>query len=241
MLELRRLHKSFGGLAAIWDVSLTVREGEILGLIGPNGSGKSTLFNLISGLMRPDSGDILFLDRDITGAKPNTICRAGIGRTFQLVKPFARMTALRNVMVGRSFGSDPAADMGEAERQSLEILERVGLAEKRQVVSASLGLLDRKRLELARALATGPKLLLLDEIMAGLNHREIEDAIQLLSDVRASGITLIVIEHVMRVILGISDRVIALSTGRIIAEGAPQDVVRNEEVIEAYLGAAGHA
>ncbi len=241
MLELKSLHKSFGGLAAIWDVSLRIEEGEILGLIGPNGSGKSTLFNLISGIMRPDSGKILFRSKDITVAGPHEICRAGIGRTFQLVKPFARMTALRNVMVGRSYGSDPALNMRQAERQSEEILERVGLSQKKRIISASLGLLDRKRLELARALATRPKLLLLDEIMAGLNPMEIETAMRLLSDVRASGITLIVIEHVMRVILGISDRVIVLSTGRIIAEGSPQEVVRNKEVIEAYLGTKGNA
>jgi branched-chain amino acid transport system ATP-binding protein len=241
MLELDSLHKSFGGLAAIWKVSLRVEEGEILGLIGPNGSGKSTLFNLISGLMRPDSGRILFRGRDVTGAGPHEICRAGIGRTFQLVKPFARMTALRNVMVGRSYGSDPAVNMKQAERESEEILDRVGLSQKKRIVSASLGLLDRKRLELARALATRPELLLLDEIMAGLNPTEMEAAIRLLSDVRAAGITLIVIEHVMRIILSISDRVVVLSTGSVIAEGPPQEVVRNKKVIEAYLGTRGDA
>jgi branched-chain amino acid transport system ATP-binding protein len=241
MLELKSIYKSFGGLAAISNVSLRIEPGEILGLIGPNGSGKSTLFNLISGVMRPDSGDILFQSLDITGAGPHEICRAGIGRTFQLVKPFARMTALRNVMVGRSYGSDPAANMEQAEREAEEILERVGLSRKKRTVSAGLVLMDRKRLELARALATRPKLLLLDEIMAGLNPTEIESAIRLLSDVRASGITLIVIEHVMRVILGISDRVVVLSTGRIIAEGPPKEVVRNKGVIEAYLGTKGDA
>ena len=241
MLELQDVHKSFGGLAAIWDVSFRVERGEILGLIGPNGSGKSTLFNLISGLMRLDSGMILFRNRDISGTVPHEICRTGIGRTFQLVKPFARMTALRNVMVGRSYGSDPALNMREAERQSEEILERVGLSQKKGTVAASLGLLDRKRLELARALATRPKLLLLDEIMAGLNPAEINAAIRLLSNVRASGITLIIIEHVMRVILSISDRVVVLSTGRMIAEGPPQEVVRNKEVIKAYLGTKGDA
>lgn len=241
MLEIKGLHKFFGGLAAVWDVNLSVREGEILGLIGPNGSGKSTLFNLISGVMRPDSGKILFQDKDITGAKPHEICRAGIGRTFQLVKPFARMTVLRNVMVGRSYGSDPARDMRQAEREAEEILDRVGLAQKKQIVSAGLGLLDRKRLELARALATRPKLLLLDEIMAGLNPPETQAAIRLISDVRASGVTLVVIEHVMKVILGLSDRVIVLSTGRIIAEGLPDVVVRDKGVIEAYLGASANA
>ncbi|MEW6664502.1 MAG: ABC transporter ATP-binding protein [Thermodesulfobacteriota bacterium] len=241
MLELKAVQKSFGGLAAIRNVSIRIEDGEILGLIGPNGSGKSTLFNLISGLIRPDSGRIVFRGKDITGAGPHEICREGIGRTFQLVKPFARMTALRNVMVGRSYGSDPALDMGEAERQAGEILDRVGLSQKKRIVSTSLGLLDRKRLELARALATRPKLLLLDEIMAGLNPIEIETAMRLLSEVRASGVTLIVIEHVMKAVLGISDRIVVLSTGRVIADGLPQEVIRHEGVIEAYLGTKGNA
>jgi len=241
MLEVEGLYKSFGGLTAIRDLNFTVDEGEIIGLIGPNGSGKTTLFNLISGLLKPDAGRMRFNNRDITGIRPYQICQAGIARTFQLVKPFTRMAPLENVMVGRAYGSEPALSMRQAKLESEEILAFTGLAQKRVPMAAMLSLVDRKRLEIARALATRPKLLLLDEMMAGLNPVEMEDAIRLVKAIRDSGITLIVVEHVMRAVLGISDRVVVLNVGEKIAEGTPQEVASNRQVIEAYLGEESYA
>jgi branched-chain amino acid transport system ATP-binding protein len=236
MLEIRKVCKSFGGLVAIRNLDMSVSEGEIVGLIGPNGSGKTTLFNLISGLLRPDRGEIRFNGEDIAGLKSHAACQCGIARTFQLTKTFAHMTTLKNVMVGRVYGSKPSSDMKEASEDCERILEFVGLADKRLSMAGMLGLVDRKRLEIARALATRPKLLLLDEMMAGLTPTEMNDAIQLVREINASGITLIVVEHAIKAILKISTKIIALSAGQKIAEGLPQDVVRNEQVIKAYLG-----
>jgi branched-chain amino acid transport system ATP-binding protein len=236
ILEVKNLLKSFGGLVAIKDLDFTVSGGEIIGLIGPNGSGKTTLFNLISGFLKPDSGGIRFNGSDITGLKPHRICRNGIARTFQLTKPFGGMTALQNVMVGRMYGVERVGSVRQAEEECEKILEFAGLGGRGLLLASSFSIVDRKRLEIARALATKPKLLLLDEMMSGLAHTEMEEALQLVRAIGHSGITLIVVEHVMKAILDVSNRLIVLNYGEKIAEGKPQEVVRNEKVIEAYLG-----
>jgi branched-chain amino acid transport system ATP-binding protein len=236
ILEIKNLLKSFGGLVAIKDLHFTVSDGEIIGLIGPNGSGKTTLFNLISGFLKPDSGRIRFNGGDITGLKPHRICRTGIARTFQLTKPFGGMTALQNIMVGRMYGAEWGGRVRQAEEECEKILEFVGLGGRGPFLASSFNIVDRKRLEIARALATKPRLLLLDEMMSGLTHTEMEEALQLVRTIGHSGITLIVVEHVMKAILDVSSRLIVLNHGEKIAEGKPQEVVRNEKVIEAYLG-----
>jgi len=241
LLEVENISKTFGGLMAVNRVSFVLNQGEIVGLIGPNGSGKTTLFNLITGIFKPDTGRIRFNDEDITGISPYRICKSGIARTFQLVKPFNRLSPLENVMVGRVYGSHPAFNIGQARVESEKILAFTGLAEKRARMAGTLGLVDRKRLEVARALATKPKLLLLDEMMAGLNPTETDDAIRLVKEIRDSGIALIVVEHVMKVIMGISDRVIVLNVGEKIADGRPQEVARDKQVIQAYLGEESYA
>jgi len=236
LLQVEKLCKSFGGLLALSDLDLTIEEGEILGLIGPNGSGKTTFFNLLSGLIKPDKGEILLSGKDITGMKPHKICRAGIARTFQLVKPFTRMNPLENIMVGRAYGRERAVNREHAREEAEKILAFTGLIKKRVPKAGMLNLIDRKRLEIARALATRPKLLLLDEMMSGLNRAEIEDAMLFVREIRDSGIAVIVVEHVMKAVLGISDRVVVLNVGRKIAEGTPRDIAENQKVVEAYLG-----
>jgi branched-chain amino acid transport system ATP-binding protein len=236
LLELENLSKTFGGVMAINRVSFTLDDGEILGLIGPNGSGKTSLFNLITGLLKPEAGRIRFSGKDITGKAPYKICQSGIARTFQLVKPFNRLSPLKNVMVGRAYGSEPARNTKQARIEAEQILAFTGLANRCVPMAGMLGLVDRKRLEIARALATKPRLLLLDEMFAGLNPAEMNDSIRLVRRIRDSGVTLIIVEHVMKVIMGLSDRVIALNVGEKIADGTPQEVANNSHVIEAYLG-----
>jgi branched-chain amino acid transport system ATP-binding protein len=235
-LEAKNITKSFGGLVAVHDMGFVVHEGEILGLIGPNGAGKTTLFSLITGFLKPDSGGIYFKGKDISGHKPHKICKSGIVRTFQLVRPFSEMTAIENVMVGRIYGRKPSVSLKQARTESKEILQFVGLGQKGDTVAKTLTLPERKRLELARALAGEPYLLLLDEIMAGLNPVESDAAMSLVQKIRDFGITVIMVEHNVKVVMQISNRVIVISYGVKIAEGTPGEVVKNQQVIEAYLG-----
>jgi len=240
-LKTERLCKSFGGLMAIHNLAFEVEEGEIVGLIGPNGSGKTTTLNLITGFLKPDSGTVTFRGENVTGLPRCRACQKGIARTFQLVKPFLDFTALQNVMVGRVYGREPTKSLKVAAEESREFLERVGLLAKAEVLAKDLTLIERKRLELARALAAKPQLLLLDELMAGLNPGETEEAMQLIKQIRDLKITIVVVEHIVKAILGLSDRIVVLNMGEKIAEGPPQEIVHNPQVIEVYLGQAHHA
>lgn len=241
LLEVRGLTKSFGGLAAVRDLSFRVGEGEILGLIGPNGSGKTTAFNLVTGLLVPDAGHIRLAGEEITGFRPHAVCARGIVRTFQLVRPFAHLSALQNVMVGRVYGCRRAGTLEDAAREAAEVLAFVGLTGKEIIPARQLTLVDRKRLELARALATRPRLLLLDEFMAGLNPQEVAAAVGLIRAIRQAGIAVVMIEHIVKAVLGLSDRVVVLNAGQAIAEGPPGAIAGDRRVIEAYLGDPGHA
>ncbi len=235
-LAVEGLLKAFGGLVVIQDLSFSLDEGEVLGVIGPNGSGKTTLFNLITGFLQADGGAVTFLGTSIANKRPSAICRAGITRTFQIVKPFGRLTALENVMAGRAYGREPAGPMRQVRDDAERFLALTGLSRKRDVPAQQLNLIDRKRLEIARALATHPKLLLLDEVFAGLNHAEVEEALRLVGKIRELGVTIMIVEHVIKVILGVSSKVIVLASGRKIFDGKPQAAVTDPAVIQAYLG-----
>jgi len=231
--EVKNLTKRFGGLVAVNNISFSVEKGEIFGLIGPNGSGKTTIFNCINRYYSPTGGKIYFKGKRIDKLPTYEICRLGIGRTFQVVKPLRRMTALENVMSGAFLKT---SDVAKARDRALEVLDFCGLFRYRHFPAKGLTIADKKRLEIARALATEPELLLLDEVAAGLNPKETEAAMEIIQKIRSSGVTILIVEHVMKVIMGISDRIMAINFGKEIARGTPQEIVNNEEVIKAYLG-----
>jgi branched-chain amino acid transport system ATP-binding protein len=234
LLEVREISKSFRGLKAVSDASFEVKRGAISALIGPNGAGKTTCFNVIAGVYRPDSGSIHFDGNPIHGLRPDQVCGEGIGRTFQIVKPFAGLSVLDNVVVG---ALERAPDVPAAKKHAAEIIEKLGLGSRSSQPAASLTLPDRKRLEVARALATRPKLLLLDEVMAGLRPTECDQMVEVFREInRSEGLTILLIEHVMRAVMALAQQVIVLNHGEIIARGAPAEVVRDPAVLECYLG-----
>ena len=234
ILEIRNVSKFFGGLAANSDVSFDVPDGTIMGLIGPNGAGKTTLFNCITGYYPPSKGEVRFNGRRMNGFKPDKVCKLGMVRTWQKVRPLVNLPVLDNVMVGALCRTSSVA---EAREIALEQLRIVRLEHKTSALAGSLPIGERKRLEVARVLATKPKLLLLDEVMGGLNQAESEEIIQLILDIRTQGITQMVIEHDMKAIMRVSDRIVVLNSGEKLAEGSPKEIVNNPEVVEAYLGA----
>jgi branched-chain amino acid transport system ATP-binding protein len=236
LLELRQVSRSFGGLAAVKAVDFSVEAGEIVGLIGPNGAGKTTLFNLITGAYRPNAGAIRFEGTEISRLPPHARCKLGIARTFQLVRPFPNLTVLDNVAVGSVYGRQPAKSRQAAEAAARDVLEMLGMVDRARLLARSLTLVDRKRLELARALATQPKLLLLDELLAGLNPSEVVTAMDLVRRIRDSGVTIVMVEHLVKALFGVSDRVTVLSAGEKICEGTPEQVAQDARVIDAYLG-----
>jgi branched-chain amino acid transport system ATP-binding protein len=236
LLQVKKLTKHFGGLAAVQNVSFEISRGEIVSLIGPNGAGKTTIFNLISGVYAPDSGEILLDNENLVGRRPFEVCQKGIGRTFQIMQPFPHMTVLENVIISGLFGRVPKISMRQAEEETMELCQLVGLGDKQKAFPRNLTVADQKRIEIARALAIKPKLLLLDEVMSGLTPTETGEAIKLVRRLRENGTAIFLIEHVMKVVMGISDRVIVLHHGEKIAEGTSTEVANDQKVIEAYLG-----
>ena len=237
-LNINKVSRFFGGLSALTNVSFEISRGEIVGLIGPNGAGKTTLFNVLNGFYKPSKGEVFFLGRTISGLKPHQICQQGIARTFQVVKPLQRMSVFDNVLASAFLRT---TTRHEAARLALDVLQFTGLSDERDTISKGLPLGMRKRLEIARALATQPELLLLDESFAGLNPTELNESIQIIRNIREKGITVMIIEHHMKVIMSLSDRIVVLNYGEKIAEGTPQEIRHNPLVVEAYLGEAQSA
>jgi branched-chain amino acid transport system ATP-binding protein len=236
-LVIKGLSKRFGGLRAVQDVSFSVQENETVALIGPNGAGKTTSFHLITGFHRPDSGSVMAFGKEVAGMKPHDVCALGMVRTFQVAKPFGAMTVLDNVMTG-AFLRD--RHVAAAREKALEAIEFVGLAAREKTAAKDLTTIDQRRLEMARALATQPRILLLDEVMAGLNPAEIDQAVALIKKLSSRGLTIVIVEHVMRAIMAVARHIVVLDHGQKIAEGAPKEIVENPEVIRAYLGSYVH-
>lgn len=241
ILEGEKVRKYFGGLAALYNVDFEINQGEVVGLIGPNGAGKTTLLNLISGSLRTTAGEIKYKGQRISGLKPHQICKLGIARTFQSVQLFGNMAVLDNVFLGSICGTATSGSTLDAKRKAMALLEFVGLSAKKSDLAKNLPIAEQKRLEVARALATKPELLLLDEVMAGLNPTEVMGSINLIKEINQQGITILMVEHVMRAIMSISDRIIVLHHGEKIAGGAPKEISTNKEVIEVYLGKDAYA
>ena len=236
LLEAENVSKRFGGIWAVHNVSCYIEKGEILGLIGPNGAGKTTLFNVIAGTLRPDSGTIRFNGIEITRLRPYKICRLGIARTFQFVKPFFSQTVLQNALIGILYGRSTTTPVAVAVEEAMQLLHRVSLSDKADELVGNLSFLDRKKVELVRALSTRPVLLLLDEPVAGLNPSETHQYLQIIKEMNQEGVTVFIIEHVMRAVMGVSNRITVLHHGEKIAEGTPQAVSQDERVINVYLG-----
>jgi branched-chain amino acid transport system ATP-binding protein len=235
LLEAKNITKRFGGLVAVSDLSLSVEKGEILGMIGPNGAGKTTAFNMISGYYKPNEGQVFFNGENITGLRPDQVCKKGLTRTFQVVKPFSHLSVLDNVMVGAYIHT---SDTDAARQKSKEILDFLGMSRMTEMLAGGLPVAMRKRLEIAKALATEPRMLLLDEAMAGLRPKETDEVIELVRRVSQQGVALLLVEHVMKVIMSLADRIVVIHHGEKIAEGEPELVVRDKAVIDAYLGEA---
>ena len=236
-LVLEHVTKRFGGLVAADDVTVAIEPEKITGLIGPNGAGKTTIFSVVSGRLAPTAGRVAALGRDITGWSPHAVCRLGLCVTHQIVRPFADLSVLENVMVGAAFGGGARTVAHDARREATAVLEFAGLAARAEQPASALTLAQRKRLEIARALATRPSVLLLDEVLAGLTPSEVVQAVTLVREICARGVTIVMIEHVMHAVMNLSHRVLVLNYGRLIADGTPAEVTGNREVIEAYLGA----